>query len=108
MLRVAVLVSGRGSNLQALLAACAEPAFPARIVVVGCNRAEAPAMAYAQAAGVPVCLVDRGTSGSRAARQAALLERLRVMRVELVVLAGFDEILSNAFVEAYRGRIINT
>jgi phosphoribosylglycinamide formyltransferase 1 len=108
MLRVGVLVSGRGSNLQALLDATRERDFPARVVLVGCNRADAPAIDRAEAAGVPVCLVDRVAIRSRAARQQALREALEASRVDLVVLAGYDEILSEAFVAAFAGRMVNT
>jgi phosphoribosylglycinamide formyltransferase-1 len=107
-LRVGVLVSGGGTNLQAVLDACAQPAFPARIVLVGCNRAGAPAIARAASAGVPVCLVDRAAIPKRSARQAQLLEALQSREVGLVVLAGFDEILIPAFVGAFSGRIMNT
>jgi phosphoribosylglycinamide formyltransferase-1 len=108
MLRVGVLVSGAGTNLQALLDACAEPGFPARIVLVGCNRAQATAIARAESAGVPVCLTDRAVIPRRADRQQQLLEALQAMDVGLVVLAGFDEILIPQFVAAYSGRIVNT
>ncbi len=107
-LRVGVLVSGTGTNLQALLDACAEPTFPARVVLVGSNRADAPAIARAQSAGVPVCVVDRATVPTRAQRQAKLLETLRNEEVGLVVLAGFDEILAPEFVATYSARILNT
>jgi phosphoribosylglycinamide formyltransferase 1 len=108
VLRVGVLVSGRGTNLQALLDVCSQRGFPAEIVLVGCNRAAAPAMHRAGAAGVPVCLADRAALPSRQQRQQVLLTALRAARVELVVLAGFDEILSPEFVAAFAGRIINT
>jgi len=108
MLRVGVLVSGAGTNLQALLDACAEPGFPAQIVLVGCNRAGAAAVGRAESAGVPVCVTDRAETPSRAQRQAILLEALQAERVELIVLAGFDEILVPAFVAAYGGRMLNT
>jgi phosphoribosylglycinamide formyltransferase-1 len=108
MLRVGVLVSGAGTNLQALLDACAEPSFPARVALVGCNRADAPAIARAESAGVPVCLVDRAAIPKRAARQEKLLEVLQASDVALIVLAGFDEILIPEFVRAYSGRIVNT
>ena len=108
MLRVGVLVSGAGTNLQALLDACAEPGFPARIVLVGCNRAQAGAIARAESAGVPVCLTDRAVIPRRADRQQQLLGALQAMEVGLVVLAGFDEILIPQFVAAYSGRIVNT
>lgn len=107
-LRVGVLVSGAGTNLQALLDACADPAFPARVVLVGCNRGEALAIQRAEAADVPVCLVDRAAVAKRSQRQATLLEALRANAVGLVVLAGFDEILIPPFVAAYGGRILNT
>ncbi|MBV9579979.1 MAG: phosphoribosylglycinamide formyltransferase [Chloroflexi bacterium] len=107
-MKVAVLVSGGGTNLQALLDAARTPGFPARIVVVGCNRAEAPALRRAEAAGVPVCLADRRDYPRRAARHTRLLEAVRQAHAELVVLAGFDEILAPEFVAAYTGRMINT
>jgi phosphoribosylglycinamide formyltransferase-1 len=106
--KVAVLVSGGGTNLQALLDAGREPVFPARIVLVGCNHAGARAIARAEAAGVPVCVADRDAYPRRAERQRRLLEAVRCAGAELVVLAGFDEILLPDFVAAYRGRLLNT
>jgi phosphoribosylglycinamide formyltransferase-1 len=108
MLRLGVLVSGAGTNLQALLDASAVPDFPARVVMVGCNRAGAAAIGRAEVAGVRVCLMDRSTMPRRAQRQAALLHALHTAEVELVVLAGFDEVLVPEFVAAYTGRILNT
>ena len=109
MLRLGVLVSGAGTNLQALLDASRLSAdFPARVVVVGCNRADAPAVPRAEAAGVPVCVADRLSFPRRADRQSALLAALRLNSVEMVVLAGFDEILIPDVVVEYTGRIINT
>jgi phosphoribosylglycinamide formyltransferase 1 len=108
MLRVGVLVSGAGTNLQALLDACAQPDFPARVVFVGCNRAQASAIQRAATAGVPCCVVDRAVQPKRAQRQATLLDSLRAHGVGLVVLAGFDEILVPEFVSEYSGRILNT
>jgi len=107
-LRVAVLVSGAGTNLQALLGACREPGFPASIVLVGCNRGDAPAIGRAQAAGVNVCVVDRASVPRRAERQRRLLEAVQRAETDLVVLAGFDEILIPEFVDAFSGRMLNT
>jgi phosphoribosylglycinamide formyltransferase 1 len=107
-LRVGVLVSGAGTNLQAVLDAAHEPGYPARVVIVGCNRAEAPAIARAQSADVSVCLADRAAIPGRVERQRRLLTALKSADVELVVLAGFDEILVPEFVAAYSGRILNT
>jgi phosphoribosylglycinamide formyltransferase 1 len=107
-MRVAVLVSGGGTNLQALLDASREPAFPAQIVLVGCNRASALAVKRAEAAGLPVCLADRDAYPRRVERQRRLLQAINCAEAELVVLAGFDEVLLPEFVAAYGGRMLNT
>jgi phosphoribosylglycinamide formyltransferase 1 len=107
-LRIGVLVSGQGTNLQALLDAARQPGYPARVVLVGSNRAEAPALARAAAASVPVCLVDRKVLPQRVERQSVLLNTLKKAEVGLVVLAGFDEILIPEFVAAFAGRMLNT
>jgi phosphoribosylglycinamide formyltransferase-1 len=107
-LPVGVLVSGQGTNLQALIDASREPGFPARVVLVGCNRADAAAIPRARAAEVPVCLADRAAIPRRVDRQQALRAALEAARVELVVLAGYDEVLSPEFVAAFAGRMLNT
>jgi phosphoribosylglycinamide formyltransferase 1 len=107
-LPIGVLASGQGTNLQALIDATRQPDFPARIVLVGCNRAEAPALQRARAADVRVCLADRAAIPRRSDRQRALLAALEAARVELVVLAGYDEVLSPEFVAAFAGRMLNT
>jgi phosphoribosylglycinamide formyltransferase 1 len=108
LFRLGVLVSGRGTNLQALLDACAAGDKCADVAFVGCNRADAPAVERARAAGVPVCVADRAAIPKREARQRVLLDALQAARVDLVVLAGYDEILSPSFVAAFAGRMINT
>jgi phosphoribosylglycinamide formyltransferase 1 len=105
---IAVLVSGGGTNLQALLDAAQDPTFPARIVLVGCNRATAPALERARSANVACCLADRGEFPRRAERQQHMLEAIRLSGAELVVLAGFDEVLMPEFVAAFSGRMLNT
>ena len=107
-MRVGVLVSGAGTNLQALLDASSRADFPARVVLVACNNADAPALGRAQRAGVAVCVADRVAIPRRAERQRRVLAALQAAGVELVVLAGFNEILSPEFVAAYNGRILNT
>jgi phosphoribosylglycinamide formyltransferase 1 len=107
-LPVGVLVSGQGTNLQALIDAARQPGFPARIALVGCNRAEAAAVERAKKANLPVCVADRAAIGQRTERQRILLAALRRAEVELVVLAGFDEILSQEFVAGFAGRMLNT
>jgi phosphoribosylglycinamide formyltransferase 1 len=105
-LRVAVLVSGRGTNLGALLDACANPDFPAGVVLVCANR-EAPALEYARRSGVAYVVFRRQAYPSREARDLAMAGSLAAAQVELIVCAGYDAILSPAFVDRFPGRIIN-
>lgn len=107
-MRVAVLASGGGTNLQALIDASREPTFSAQIVLVGCNRLGALAIGRAETAQIPVCLVDRAQYPRRAERQHRLLQALRSAGADLVVLAGFDEILLPELVAAFAGRMLNT
>lgn len=103
-LRLGVLISGRGSNLQALIEAARDPAYPAEIALVVSNRAAAPGLARAAAAGIPAAVVPHRDAREFAARTDALL---REKGVGLVCLAGFMRILDTGFVEAWRGRMIN-
>jgi phosphoribosylglycinamide formyltransferase-1 len=106
-IRVGVLISGRGSNLRAILAAIERRELSAQVVVVGCNRAAAGGLDFARQASVPIALADRTACPGRLERQARLMEALEDYRVQLVVLAGFDEILGPPFLERYSGRILN-
>jgi len=105
-LRIGVLISGRGSNLQALIDA-AGPDYPAEIAVVVSNKPDAPGLARAEAAGIPTHVVDAGDFADRAAFEAALDATLRAADVELVCLAGFMRLLGDAFVNAWHDRLIN-
>lgn len=106
-LRVGVLVSGRGSNLQALLDACARPDFPARVVVVLGDRERAPALDRARAASVEALFVNPKDFADREAYDRALVRELEARRVGLVCHAGFMRILSPAYVRAFAGRALN-
>lgn len=106
-LRLGVLVSGRGSNLQALLDACADPDFPAEVALVISNMPDAYALTRAESAGVPTLVVRHKEFADRAAFDAALDAALRQARVDLVCLAGFMRLLTEGFVEGWRDRIIN-
>jgi phosphoribosylglycinamide formyltransferase-1 len=106
-LRVGVLVSGRGSNLAALLAACAAGTVPARVVLVISNHSHAGALDIAAAHDVPGVIIPRAGHATREAQQAAMTAALDDARVELVVCAGYDRILTAAFCAHYAGRIIN-
>jgi len=107
LLRVGILASGRGSNLQALLDAGSRPDYPARVVVVVSDREDARALARARAAGVSSLFVNPKDHGDRAAYDAVLTKTLEHHEVDLVCLAGFMRILSPAFVRAWQGRLMN-
>jgi phosphoribosylglycinamide formyltransferase-1 len=102
-----VLISGRGSNLQAILNAVRDGRLDARVGVVISNVAGAPGLDRARAAGVPVEILPHRDFRSREEYDAALVDRLRAHGVELVCLAGFLRLLSPVFVRAFPGRILN-
>jgi phosphoribosylglycinamide formyltransferase-1 len=103
-LKVGVLISGRGSNLQALIDAAADPAYPAEIVLVISNRPEAAGMLRAQSAGIAHRAIAHPGRELFAMEADSLL---RQSGAELVALAGFMRILDTAFVEAWRDRLVN-
>jgi phosphoribosylglycinamide formyltransferase 1 len=106
--RLGVLVSGGGSNLQALIDAAAHEAFPAQIVTVISNAPGVKALDRAEAAGIPAQVIDHRPYGKdRAGFDAALDAALRAVDVELVVLAGFMRVLTEGFVRAWEGRMLN-
>jgi len=106
-LRVGVLVSGRGSNLQALLDASSRPDYPAEVVVVISDRERAAALDRARAAGVEALFVNPKDFGDREAFDLALVSELTTRRVGLVCNAGFMRILSPAYTRAFAGRAMN-
>jgi len=105
--RVAILISGRGSNMAALIEAARAPDYPAQIALVLSNKRDAGGLALAREAGIATEIVESGDYPGRDAFEAALQERLSAHRIELVCLAGFMRILSAPFVERWRGRLIN-
>ena len=96
-LRVGVCVSGRGTNLQAILDACRDGRLDARVVYVASSRKSAPALERAKAAGVPAEAFPPAANGGRDAAQLLMASRLVAADVELVVLAGYDRILCDEF-----------
>ncbi|MHC1479798.1 phosphoribosylglycinamide formyltransferase [Frateuria aurantia] len=106
-LSIAVLASGRGSNLQALLDACANGRLNARVSLVGSDRADAQALVRAEAAGIAHFSLDPKDFAERAHFDAALFERVAQARPDLVVLAGYMRILAAATVADWQGRMIN-
>jgi phosphoribosylglycinamide formyltransferase-1 len=106
--RLVVLVSGTGSNLQALIDASDDPAYGASVVAVGADRKGIAALHRATRAGIP-CFVHRlGDYESRAAWDAALTETVSSFEPDLVVLAGFMKLVGPAFLGRYGGRTVNT
>ena len=105
--KTAVLISGRGSNLQALIDACADPNFPAEIVLVLSNVEGAGGLERAKQAGIATKTVSHKGFASREAFDAEIDATLRAGGIELVCLAGFMRILSDSFARAWEGRILN-
>lgn len=105
--RVAILISGRGSNMTALIEAARDPAYPAEIVGVFSNKADAPGLAYAEAAGIPTAVRSHKDFSSREAFDAEVDAILAGWRTEIVCLAGFMRILSTPFAEKWTGRMLN-
>jgi formyltetrahydrofolate-dependent phosphoribosylglycinamide formyltransferase len=106
--RLAVLVSGSGSNLQALLDACADPAYQARVVAVGADRDGVEGLARADRAGVPSFVVRLRDFPDRAEWDAALTARVVAHRPDLVVSAGFLKLAGPRFLAEFGGRYVNT
>jgi len=105
--RVAVLISGTGSNLQALLDQLHSPGGPIEIVGVASSRPDAPGLARAEGAGVETAAFEVADHPDRAARDRSLGDWLEGRGVDLVVLAGFMEVLGAEFVRRFAGRIVN-
>lgn len=106
-LPLAVLISGRGSNMAAIARACASGEIPARIAVVVADNAEAAGLDLARSFGLETAVVPAAAYAGRAPFEAALATALAPHRTALLVLAGFMRILSPAFVGQYRGRALN-
>ena len=105
--KLAVLVSGRGSNLQAIINAVERRELQATIALVASNRAEAPALDRAKAHGIDTVFLDPKLHSGRDAYDRALADLLRSRAIDLICLAGFMRILSREFVRAFAGKIIN-
>ncbi|MFN4225958.1 MAG: phosphoribosylglycinamide formyltransferase [Hyphomonas sp.] len=107
-LRLAILISGRGSNMESLLKAARDPAYPAEPVLVLSNRPEAKGLLTAEAAGIPAVAIDHKTYGKdREAFEYHVDATLRGAAVEVIALAGFMRVLTPWFVSRWEGRMIN-
>jgi formyltetrahydrofolate-dependent phosphoribosylglycinamide formyltransferase len=106
--RAAILISGRGSNMQALIDAARDPAYPAQIALVLSNNPDAFGLAAAQAAGIAARPIDhRGFGRDRAAHEAAIDAELRQAGIQIVCLAGYIRLLTPRLVDAWAGRMLN-
>jgi phosphoribosylglycinamide formyltransferase-1 len=106
--RVAILISGRGSNMAALIEAARAPDFPAEIVVVISNRSDAGGLEKAAASGIPTRTIESRPFGKdRAAFEAVLQSALEQHRVELICLGGFMRLFTAEFVQRWHGRMLN-
>jgi phosphoribosylglycinamide formyltransferase 1 len=106
--RTAILISGRGSNMETLIAAACDPAFPARIDLVLSNRPDAAGLATARRAGVRAEAIDhRDFGGDRAAHEAAIDGVSRTAEIDIVCLAGCLRLLTPLLVQAWQGRMLN-
>lgn len=105
--RVAVLISGHGANLQALIDACAQANYPADITHVISNKADAYGITRAQRAGIPTTVIPHRDYPDRAAFEAALHDALSAAAPDIVCLAGFMRILEAGFVQKWQGKMIN-
>lgn len=107
MQRIVVLISGRGSNLEAIVQRAAAEGWPAQVVAVISHRADAAGLAWAQAQGIATAVVDHRGFASREAFDDALAAAVEAQRPDWVVLAGFMRILGDAFVQRHAGRMLN-
>ena len=106
-LKVGILISGRGSNMAALVEAAQHPEFPAEVRCVVANRPDAKGLDFAREHGIPAILVDHKAYASKAEFEAAVTDALVAHDVDFVCLAGFMRIVSPGFIERWHNRLIN-
>lgn len=105
--KIAVLISGRGSNLQSLIDAAAKPDFPGEIALVISNRPKAAGLERASKAGIPVEVVDHKSFETREDFESAINHALKTAKIDFICLAGFMRVLTAGFASDWRGRLIN-
>ena len=107
MTRIVILISGRGSNMEAIVQACAEQGWQAQVVAVLANRPGAAGLRFAAAHGIGTAVVDHKAYADREDFDAALAGAIDAFAPDLLLLAGFMRILGRAFVRRYEGRMLN-
>ncbi|MEO5733763.1 MAG: phosphoribosylglycinamide formyltransferase [Rubrivivax sp.] len=107
MKRIVILISGRGSNMEAVVQRCAQEGWPAQVVAVLSNRADAAGLRFAAQQGIATAEVDHRAHAERDAFDAELARQVEAFEPDLLVLAGFMRILGPAFVQRFEGRMLN-
>ena len=107
MKRIVVLISGRGSNMEAIVRACAAESWPAQVVAVVSNRSDAAGLGYAAAQGIATAVVNHKAFALRDDFDTALAQAIDTFAPDLLVLGGFMRVLGAAFVQRYAGRFLN-
>ena len=107
MKRIVILISGRGSNMEAIVRACATEGWEARVAAVVSNRADAVGLEFARQHGIATAVVDHTGFDDRAAFDARLASVIDAFQPDVIALAGFMRILGDAFVRRFEGRIVN-
>ena len=107
MKNIVILISGRGSNMEAIVRRCASEAWPARVAAVVSNRADAAGLAFARERGIATAIVDHTGFASRDAFDVELARTVDGFAPDVVALAGFMRVLGTAFVQRFDGRLVN-
>jgi phosphoribosylglycinamide formyltransferase-1 len=107
MKKLVILISGRGSNMEAIVRACSDEAWPAQVAAVIANRPDAAGLAFAASHGIATAVVDHRQFPDRGSFDAALAKEIDSFAPDLVVLAGFMRVLTAGFVDHYAGRMLN-
>jgi phosphoribosylglycinamide formyltransferase 1 len=107
MKRIVILISGRGSNMEAIVRACASEGWDAQVAAVISNRADAAGLDFARQRGIATAVVDHTDFADRAAFDAKLAAVIDIFKPDVIALAGFMRILSDTFVARYEGRLVN-
>ncbi|KVN28132.1 phosphoribosylglycinamide formyltransferase [Burkholderia pyrrocinia] len=107
MKKLVILISGRGSNMEAIVRACAQERWPAQVAAVIANRPDAAGLAFAASHGIATAVVDHRSFDGRDSFDAALADEIDRFAPDLVILAGFMRILTPTFVRRYEGRMLN-
>jgi phosphoribosylglycinamide formyltransferase-1 len=107
MKKLVILISGRGSNMEAIVRACSDEGWPAQVAAVIANRPDAAGLAFAASHGIATAVVDHRQFPDRESFDAALARQIDSFAPDLVVLAGFMRVLTAGFVDRYAGRMLN-